>query len=372
MRVSGKSLCVFFGSITGLLLLVILIALAPVPLAAQTCQLKVEVEDTYAFSGQNNAIIDVYLVNQVDTVAGFELWLVLNRPDIMEFVRDTVLKADIFYWRCLEWDGLLCVDSNDITDSVLLFGVDYDWLTADTHYVQAGVVDTTGTLVSGWDYVEARSLSPGGYDLKLTAMANDFAPPYNPGILPQDGSIPLIKLLVNVYDLPEEIQDRTVDILIQSDNLDNFAFSGMNGTGIGIILDTVYKERCFTCGPGIDPPCDPMWQVPCESPEVDSVWCCDTLLTAHLDLDYVCIINGSLTSVTTFVCGDVDGSGTVNILDVTRLISYLYKEGAGPDDFRAADVNGSCSTNILDVTALISYLYKQGFSMACPYFWPCP
>lgn len=58
--------------------------------------------------------------------------------------------------------------------------------------------------------------------------------------------------------------------------------------------------------------------------------------------------------------GDVNGDWSLNILDITYLVSYLYKGGAAPIDPNNGDPNGSCNINILDVTYLISYLYKGG------------
>ncbi len=66
-----------------------------------------------------------------------------------------------------------------------------------------------------------------------------------------------------------------------------------------------------------------------------------------------------------FNCGDVDGSTTVNILDITYLIGYLYKDGPEPSITQAADVDGSGVINILDITYLISYLYKSGPAPIC-------
>lgn len=61
------------------------------------------------------------------------------------------------------------------------------------------------------------------------------------------------------------------------------------------------------------------------------------------------------------VCGDVNGNGAVNILDVTYLISFLYKSGPAPvPTVDNGDVNNSGTVNILDATYLISYLYKSG------------
>lgn len=67
-----------------------------------------------------------------------------------------------------------------------------------------------------------------------------------------------------------------------------------------------------------------------------------------------------------YVCGDADGSGGINILDVTRLINYLYKGGQAPNPIESGDADGSGAINILDVTRLINYLYKGGPEPVCP------
>ena len=54
--------------------------------------------------------------------------------------------------------------------------------------------------------------------------------------------------------------------------------------------------------------------------------------------------------------GDVDGSGTVNISDVTSLIDYLLSGNASGINVSAADTDQSGSVNISDVTTLIDFL----------------
>jgi len=78
------------------------------------------------------------------------------------------------------------------------------------------------------------------------------------------------------------------------------------------------------------------------------------------------IIPDGVPSACSFSCGDVDAGGSVNILDATYIINYLYKGGPAPNPPGSADVNGSGSTNILDVTYLINYLYKDGPALMCP------
>nr|MBN2277964.1 hypothetical protein [candidate division Zixibacteria bacterium] len=67
-----------------------------------------------------------------------------------------------------------------------------------------------------------------------------------------------------------------------------------------------------------------------------------------------------------YVCGDANASGSVNILDVTYLINYLYKAGPAPLPPEAGDANGNGAINILDATYLINYLYKSGPAPVCP------
>ncbi len=58
--------------------------------------------------------------------------------------------------------------------------------------------------------------------------------------------------------------------------------------------------------------------------------------------------------------GDANGDELINLMDITFLINYLYKQGAPPSYPNNADANGDCTISILDITRLISYLYKDG------------
>ncbi len=57
--------------------------------------------------------------------------------------------------------------------------------------------------------------------------------------------------------------------------------------------------------------------------------------------------------------GDANQSGTINALDITYLINFLYKHGPAPELY-AGDANASGTINALDITYLINFLYKGG------------
>ncbi len=67
-----------------------------------------------------------------------------------------------------------------------------------------------------------------------------------------------------------------------------------------------------------------------------------------------------------YTCGDADGNLDINILDITYLISYLYKGGPAPEPMEAGDANGNGLVNLLDITYLINFLYKGGPEPVCP------
>jgi hypothetical protein len=63
--------------------------------------------------------------------------------------------------------------------------------------------------------------------------------------------------------------------------------------------------------------------------------------------------------------GDANDNGSVNILDITFLIAYLYQDGPPPPCCPEGDANGNCSINILDITYLIAFLYQDGPDPIC-------
>jgi hypothetical protein len=338
--------------------------------SAQMPDLEIKVGDTTGSPGELNSVISVFMKNYADTVAGFELWLMLNRNDIMEFQTDEVIIYDTSYWRCHQYSGPNCVDSTDITDSVLITpSYPYDFLRIHSYPATIGSHDTTGTLIAGWESVTSRSLSGFGYDLKVVAQANTLRPPYTHGIgYPQLGAKPLVKILADVYSIPDTLEDRTCTIYIQASSLDNFSFSDQAGNSIGVITDTTIDTTWWVCESWVVPDsiCLVWTQVgqgPVDS--VDSFWCCDTILSGHLDTTKVKLYNGSLL-VLQGICGDINNNGIINLLDITYLINYVYKGGPPPPSPGLCDINHcSGSINILDITYLINYIYKAGPAPDC-------
>ena len=66
-----------------------------------------------------------------------------------------------------------------------------------------------------------------------------------------------------------------------------------------------------------------------------------------------------------FICGDVTDDGLVNILDISFLINYKYKDGPPPEPMVSGDANSDETINLLDIIYLINFKYKEGPAPQC-------
>jgi len=66
-----------------------------------------------------------------------------------------------------------------------------------------------------------------------------------------------------------------------------------------------------------------------------------------------------------YIRGDANGDGIIDLADVLYLINYLYKGGPAPDPFEAGDCTCDGIVDLGDVLYLISYLYKGGPAPGC-------
>ena len=67
------------------------------------------------------------------------------------------------------------------------------------------------------------------------------------------------------------------------------------------------------------------------------------------------------------VRGDVDHNGSVNIADLSYLVTYLFLSGPAPPCPEEGDVDANGAINVVDLTYLVDYLFFSGPAPA-----PCP
>jgi hypothetical protein len=334
-----------------------LILAATLPLASTWAQpaLLIDVGDTGAYPGQQDVIVPIYMNNYSDTVVAFNLWLQLDRPDIAVFSIDSATVVDTTYWDCLAWDSGVCVES-------VLTTVEGEWdfFHVDTNEVLKGGIDTVGTLCLGWEYIDGRSLSGMGFDLNIVGIADLPSPPTTLGIPPQQGGA-LINLLFDVFDVPDTMTDRTVNI-----NISSQCFSDPDGNCIGeVVIDSVLDTTCYVCTVWVDSVClnwEEVWPPPPEG--------CDSMIIEwgyFLDTIGVFLYDGSITVVAPPpICGDVNGDRFgPNVADVTYFVDWFFFNGSPPPAIEAANVDGSGGVNVSDLTYLVSYLFLGGPPLDC-------
>lgn len=336
------------------------LALSTPTTQAQIPDITIKVSDTTTYPNIQNAVISVYMDNLVDTIAGFNIWIQMDRPDIAIFQTNLDTLIDTVYWKCLTYSGSDCIDSTPVP-------VDSSWnfMHVDTTEISIGNLDTTGTLCSGWGYVDSRSLSGTGTDINIVGIANWFGEGVTPGLLPQQGGV-LVRILADVFDIPDTLTDRTVNLMVQTTFKDHFGLSDPHGNQLTYISQEVEDTNCYACTQWIGSDCANYEQIPFSpggSGLCDSIYVyLDTVLV--LDTARVKVYDGSLTVLVppAYICGNVDGSDPPNISasDILYLINYVFEGGPAPDPIEAADVDCGGTVNGNDVLYLINYMFMSG------------
>ena len=279
--------------------------------AAQDKPVELWVDSVFAFPGQQNVEIPVYLKNNLDSVISFKFWYYLEQPDLIEFAGSP--------------DPLIV---------------------------------TEGTLMENWSHA-TNSLGEQGYDAVVIGSVSPSIPPYNGMLEPQPGDIPLFKLLANVYDIPDTTTDTVVTIFMFDSFLDYFQILDNHGELIGVKYDTVPDTSFFICMEWEGDIC--VWWERVIVPPYDSMYIED-IQVSSIDTEYVDIKDGYLTVL---LCGDIVPDKVVNIIDIVGFIEYKFKDGAEPQYMASADVNHDNLVNVLDIVYLIEYKFSGGPAPSC-------
>ena len=315
---------------------------------AQTLELILDIGDTSALPGEQ-VTIPVYLSNFEDTIAGFNFWVQLDRPDIMEFTTAMVTVIDTFWWMCQEYSGPDCIDS------VLVTAEDpWDFMQIDTNEVVVGSLDTNGTLTSGWEYIDSRSLGGIAYDLNVVGLADLPPPPVTPGIPPQEGGV-LIKLLAEVYDIPDTMTERTVNIHVETSTLDHFGFSDPWGNSIGIVCDTIPDTSFWLCTQWAGEVCL-IW-VRVYGPPYDSISIDGYDIICYLDTSVVHVFDGSVTVLVPPLYGDVNCNGSVDIADLVYFVEYMFLGGPPSPCEENVDCDDDGMITVADLVCLVEWMF---------------
>jgi len=243
----------------------------------------------------------VYLDNFVDVIEGFQFVLRSTRPDLARF---------------------------DFT---------------------APGYDTTGTLTANYEYLQTINRAGNGSEMWFRCIADlPFNGRSTPPTAPQQGGVGA-KFRLNLYP-PSTPGDNFVELIITTP----FDFSDPFGNSIGVVSDTIWDTLLLDCMVGTPESCT-SW-----GPCVDTLNCDSTQITftrhSYLDTTQVVPDHGSIV-IYVPPC-DNDGTGTVNLVDLLCVVSYLFGDYVCPTF--SCDANKSGGVNVVDLTYLVQFLFAGG------------
>jgi hypothetical protein len=250
-------------------------------LASGQVNAYVTIVDTTLASGDTYQMVTVTMQNNVP-VQAIELMFTMGRPGVTDFTTDYIT---------------IDVDTNAIPP--------------ETTIVRNCKIQTAGTLVQDFEWIEAHGEVGDTAFLecdwvKVAGMAYDGSP------IPP-GSGVLLKLYVDFLCLPDTTQDRTAHIVL----------TGFISNPVGQVVETEFNFGTLL---------------------FDQTYC------------------GNLMDC---VCGDVEASGHPSIVDVVYMINWLFSNGSDLCPEIMGDVNAVKGVSIADVVYLVNYLFNDGPDPAC-------
>ena len=268
----------------------------------------VDVGDTLGSPG-TGVPVSLYLQNLSDSIQGFTVSITLSRPDLMQFISQTIIDTcyPCIDSACTQYDTALC--TIDVVPSTV-----------------------QNTLIQNWDHAQARTT--GGTNILVSGIADvDFDQSPLP-ILPFTNGV-LIKVVAQVNcNVPDTLSDRVVllDVNAPQTFLTNPAGRTIPSY---IILDA---DSTFN---GQD-------------------------TTVHLTLYRTAmkIQNGSITVPFTLK-GDLNKDGEFDVLDVVTMVGVAFRNQSEPCPPGIGDLNCDGFVDILDVVILVSHVFRNGPQPFC-------
>jgi hypothetical protein len=168
-----------------------------------------------------------------------------------------------------------------------------------------------------------------------------------------DGSLGPIQYY-SAGDAPRSIfcadvdDDADIDLVVANESSNNVSIHENNGSGVFL--------SAVNFSVGQDP---------------HSVFCADLdgdedldLAVANFSSDNVSILLNLLNS--SFIRGDANGNGIVDVGDIIYLVQYCFRGGPAPSPVDAGDANCNGEVTAGDIIYLVNYLYRGGPPPGCP------
>lgn len=260
--------------------------------------------DTLFNTGTATGDLNIYLDNYYYEVFGFQFVLISSRPDLIKF-----------------------------------------------NFSETGF-DTSGTLTSGFEYVEVIDRAGNQSEYWFRCIADlSFIPGQVDGISPQQGGV-AVKIPIAATTAPDT--NYSLTSLLSFDTPTDF--SDPFGYSIGVEVDTNYDTTYYRCLQWEDSDCTSWMVIEDYWNGFDSVQF-DTLPYGYLDTTQVILSDGSI-SLELLNC-DLSGSGELEISDLLCLVDYMFNVTEPYTcPLLYCDTNNDQVLDITDLLFLVSVMFE--------------
>ncbi len=232
------------------------------------------------------------------------------------------------------------------------------------------IIDTNGTVLSGFHWVDVRSLSGDWTDFKIVALADNLGV-VDPrrGFGPSSTEQILFRAHFHqILPIPPS-PDRKVIVTVDPSAIET-NFASTEGRVIGIKRLEVPGTLCFRCLSWSGSTC--LAYIPVDAPPCDST-ALGTDTISVIDTSLVSYVAGSVTTHTNCPRSvddiDINGDGVpMTVRDEVTLIKFVDGDTSGVYNSRAADLNGDCIISWADIYLMDSLFRRQIYCNGQP----CP
>ena len=213
------------------------------------------------------------------------------------------------------------------------------------------VFDTTGTLTSGFEYVDGLDTLGDQSAVWFRCIADvSIIGGYVPGIPQQTGGV-AVKINYTTTRTPDTTLPMISDLII----INPTDFSDRQGNSLGMTVDTLVDTTYYDCTNWLADLC--LWWDEVSYPTDSARY--DTSFVAVLDPEIVTLKNGSIT-LKILNC-DIDGTGYLDIADLVCLVDYMFREldpVTCPLLYCENDNNNEM--DIADLVYFVDYMFREG------------
>lgn len=261
--------------------------------------------------GEQYIPLDLRISSLTDTIAGFEIWIQMDRPDIVEFMADSTLNFVAY--------------------------------------------DTSSLLMPNWSL----TAHPGYGMPTILQLISHYQPGHTDYLNPPINDELFMTIYLRVADsLLVPPVDSVVNMFIETSFIDHFEFFDPQSARIGMIYQYAVDTNCFQCTEWSGNDCLNYTQIPnlgdCDSIDIVT----DSFLV--IDTSYFDITNGTFTLLPT--CGF--SLGSYDISNLVALVDYMFTGGI-IIPLEEADCNCDCMIDISDLVCFIDYMFNGGASPGC-------